>query len=90
MGKLYLLLLALASLDAHEVFVPDTEQALGVPTTPTYVFLINQTFRYQFREVVLANAIGTLADLVGKSTQVALKVGATGDFSRIHEERLLG
>ena len=54
----------------------------------TPVPLLNIPLSNQLRNIVFANAIGTLADFVGKSTEIAWKGRALGISLVVYEESL--
>lgn len=54
----------------------------------TPVPLLNIPLSNQLRNIVLSDAIGTLADLIGKSTEIAWKERALGVSLVVYEESL--
>jgi len=54
----------------------------------TPVPLLNIPLSNQLRNIVFANAIGTLADLIGKSTEIARKERAWGVSFAVYKESL--
>ena len=60
---------------------------MAISSLATRVFFLNISYANQFREIVLANAIGTPADLVGNGTQIALEVTTFGITLGVDEER---